>query len=213
MTLGQHYPALYPRGHQLAEKQFHYQCDIFELLEGSAQHSMALEGQAVEWDLFIVHPECTFLTSSGLHWNTRRPERAVQTNEALAFVERLWNLRTKFKLGMCLENPQGCINTRLPFMPKPQYIQPYQFGADASKKTGLWLDRLPHLKPTKRIAGRMVRWNGRLVERWANQTDSGQNRLSPSEDRWQKRAESYPGIASAMREQWGCLTFLPEVPK
>ena len=46
---------------------------------------------------------------------------------------------------------------------------------------------------------------GELVEkeRWANQTDSGQNRLGPSEDRWAKRSETYPGIAKAMAKQWG----------
>ncbi|MFO0201755.1 MAG: hypothetical protein ACK528_01350, partial [Alphaproteobacteria bacterium] len=39
--------------------------------------------------------------------------------------------------------------------------------------------------------------------RWANQTDSGQNRLPPSEDRWKIRSLTYPGIAKAMAEQWG----------
>lgn len=39
--------------------------------------------------------------------------------------------------------------------------------------------------------------------RWANQTDSGQNRLGPSEDRWKKRSETYLGIAKAMADQWG----------
>ena len=42
--------------------------------------------------------------------------------------------------------------------------------------------------------------NGR--ERWSNQTDSGQNRLGPSEDRWQARSKTYEGIARAMAEQW-----------
>ncbi len=38
--------------------------------------------------------------------------------------------------------------------------------------------------------------------RWANQTDSGQNNLPPSEDRWAVRSETYPGIADAMAAQW-----------
>jgi len=39
--------------------------------------------------------------------------------------------------------------------------------------------------------------------RWGNQTDSGQNRLGPSDDRWAARAATYTGIARAMAEQWG----------
>jgi hypothetical protein len=34
--------------------------------------------------------------------------------------------------------------------------------------------------------------------RWANQTDSGQNRLSPGADRWKNRARTYPGIADTL---------------
>jgi hypothetical protein len=38
---------------------------------------------------------------------------------------------------------------------------------------------------------------------WGNQTDSGQNKLAPSADRWKIRSATYPGIARAMAEQWG----------
>jgi len=44
---------------------------------------------------------------------------------------------------------------------------------------------------------------GTSKPRWANQTDSGQNRLSPSEKRWKARSRTYPGIAKAMAQQWG----------
>jgi len=70
---------------------------------------------------------------------------------------------------------------------------------DASKATCLWLDRLPRLVPTKLIAPRMV--NGK--PRWGNQTDSGQNRLSPGPNRARDRSETYPGIAAACAAQWG----------
>jgi len=43
------------------------------------------------------------------------------------------------------------------------------------------------------------------VERWANQTDSGQNKLPPTADRWKLRSATYPGIAEAMADQWGDL--------
>lgn len=146
------------------------------------------------WDLMIAHPPCTYLCSSGLHWNKRRPERAAQTEAALEFVRLLLDASIP---RIALENPVGCISTRIR---KPeQTIQPHQFGHDASKATCLWLKNLPPLRPTKIVEPRIV--NGR--PRWGNQTDSGQNKLGPSADRWAIRSATYPGIAAAMVEQWG----------
>jgi hypothetical protein len=100
---------------------------------------------------------------------------------------------------IAIENPVSIISSRIR---KPdQIITPYQFGHDASKKTCLWLDNLPPLKPTQLIEPRIV--NGR--KRWGNQTDSGQNKLPPSEDRWKIRSATYAGIAEAMADQWGSL--------
>ena len=97
-----------------------------------------------------------------------------------------------------LENPVSIISTRIR---KPdQIIQPNQFGHDASKSTCLWLVGLPPIKPTGPfIAPRIV--NGK--QRWANQTDSGQNKLPPSAMRWKMRSETYAGISAAMADQWG----------
>ncbi len=145
------------------------------------------------WDMMIAHPPCTYLCSSGLHWNKRRPERAAQTEAALAFVRRLLDAPIA---RIALENPVGCIATRI--RPADQRIQPHQFGHDASKATCLWLKGLPLLVPTREIAPRLV--NG--APRWGNQTDSGQNRLGPSNDRWKQRSLTYQGIADAMAEQW-----------
>lgn len=150
------------------------------------------------WDMMLAFPPCTYLTSSGLHWNGRIPGRAEKTEEALEFVRCLMSAPIEF---IAIENPQGCIGTRI--RPASQYIQPYEFGADASKKTGLWLKNLPLLMPTRRVPGRKVFHNGKEVERWSNQTDSGQNRLGPSEDRWALRSITYPGIADAFVDQWG----------
>jgi len=146
------------------------------------------------WDLMIAHPPCTYLCSSGLHWNKKRPDRAKLTEEALSFVHLLLNAPIS---KIALENPIGAISTRIR---KPdQTIQPYQFGHDASKATCLWLKGLSPLRPTQFVEPRMV--DGK--KRWSNQTDSGQNRLPPSADRWKIRSETYPGIAEAMARQWG----------
>lgn len=96
------------------------------------------------WDLMIAHPPCTYLCSSGLHWNRRRPERAAQTEAALDFV---WMLMNAPIPRIAIENPIGCIGTQI--MPSTQTIHPWQFGHDASKATCLWLFGLPPLIPTK----------------------------------------------------------------
>lgn len=158
----------------------HYQGDVRDILDHG-------------WDLMIAHPPCTYLCSSGLHWNKRRPERVKLTEEALDFVRLLLDAPIP---RIALENPVGCISTRI--RPYDQTVQPYQFGHDASKKTCLWLKNLPPLRPTQFVEPRMV--NGK--PRWSNQTDSGQNKLPPSDDRWAIRSETYLGIAEAMADQW-----------
>lgn len=163
----------------------HYQGDVFDIINDG-------------WDLMIAHPPCTYLTSSGLHWNKRQPERALKTEDALEFVKRLLDAPINM---IALENPAGCIGTRI--RKASQYIQPHDFGEDASKKTGLWLKNLPLLNPTSRFDGRIVDHNGKQVERWSNQTDSGQNKLAPSADRWKLRSTTYQGVADAMASQWG----------
>lgn len=159
----------------------HYQGDVFDVIGDG-------------WDLMIAHPPCTYLSSSGLHWNGRVEGRAAKTEDALAFVRALLDAPIP---RIAVENPVGCIGTRI--RKADQTIQPHQFGDDASKATCLWLKDLPLLTPTASVPARMV--NGK--PRWANQTDGGQNRLAPSADRWKLRSATFPGIAAAMADQWG----------
>ena len=121
------------------------------------------------------------------------------TLDAIAFAESLWNAPVS---RICIENPIGALSTKSNLGRFSQWIQPYEFGHDASKKTCLWLKNLPPLQKTGPfIAPRIV--NGK--PRWANQTDSGQNKLGPSEQRSADRARTYSGIALAMASQWGKL--------
>tara|TARA_Y100000401_G_scaffold116665_1_gene123021 strand:+ start:3473 stop:4066 length:594 start_codon:yes stop_codon:yes gene_type:complete len=173
-----------------------WSCDLLPADDGSAYHIQGdvLEVINDEWDMMLAFPPCTFLCSSGLHWNGRTPGRAEKTERALDFVRALMGADVA---KIVIENPVGRISTAIR---KPdQYIHPHQFGHDASKKTGLWLKGLPLLEPTNDIAPRMV--NGK--PRWGNQTDSGQNKLPPSKDRWKIRSQTYEGVANAMAAQWG----------
>ena len=155
----------------------HYQGDVRDILDDG-------------WDLMIAHPPCTHLAVSGARWFK---DKLNEQAEALAFVRRLLDASIP---QIALENPVSIISSRIR---KPdQIIQPWQYGHGETKATCLWLKNLPPLRPTQFIEPRMV--NGK--PRWGNQTDSGQNRLPPSADRWAIRSETYEGIAKAMAEQW-----------
>jgi hypothetical protein len=161
----------------------HYQGDVRDILNDG-------------WDMMIAHPPCTYLSVSGMHWTTRGLRDKQLTEDALDFVRLLMDAPIE---RITIENPISVISSRIR---KPdQIITPYQFGHDASKKTCLWLKNLPPLTPTQMVEPRIV--NGK--KRWGNQTDSGQNKLGPSDDRWKIRSETYAGIADAMAAQWGAL--------
>lgn len=163
----------------------HLQCDVREVLGES-------------WDLLVAHPECRFLCVSGLHWSGRRPGRALETEAAIAFARVFFDAtHIPFR---AVENPVGVLST---VIRRPdQILQPWQFGADASKATCLWLYGLPALVPVRMVAPRLVASGGKWLMRWANQTDSGQNRLSPGPARAVERSRTYSGVAAAMAAQW-----------
>lgn len=184
----------------------HLQCDIWDAL-------------CLPWDMAVLHPMCTYLTVSaawayadpdydkypgvGYHQRVKPGTLTGQARREARNAE-MENFRRLAGLPFptAIENPAvSFINKAI--RPPDQVIHPHQFGDDASKSTGLWLNGLPRLEidPDKQVEPRMV--NGK--PRWGNQTDSGQNRLSPSEVRWLERSATYPGIAAAMGDQWGRL--------
>lgn len=175
----------------------HYQCDVWDVL-----------GQ--DWDMAVLHPMCTYLTVSaawafkdGPYHQRLKPDTLTGQARREARQRELDNFTRLLALPypVAVENPApSFINTAIR---KPdQVIHPYMFGDDASKGTGLWLTHgLPCLVPTRYVEPRLVKG----LPRWGNQTDSGQNKLGPREDRWLERSKTYPGIAKAMGDQWGKL--------
>lgn len=201
--------------------------DVFETLDHLWANDL--------WpDLAIFHITCTYLTGSaewayndpdferypgvGYHQKlkpgtlfgaARREAREAAKQEFL----RVRQLKIRRKV---VENPVGALSA---IMKPTQIIQPNWFGDDASKKTCLWMmdedgNPLPEmrLRRTGQAPPRLVD-DGRAqlglfgtgVERWGNQTDSGQNALTPGEDRWKDRSRTFPGVADAMADQWGRL--------
>lgn len=193
-----------------------WSCDLVPDVDGSPHHLQCDVRTVLDrgWDLAIFHPDCTYLTCSA-EWAYADPDfnrypgvgyhqkvkpgtltgsaRRMARAEAVRFVFQLRDAPIPRK---AIENPIGHLSGV--WRPADQTVQPHQFGEDASKATCLWLESLPPLVPTAIIAPRMV--NGR--PRWGNQTDGGQNRLTPGEGRAMARAATYPGIAQAFARQW-----------
>lgn len=190
------------------ESPKHLQCDIWQALQ-------------LPWDFAVLHPMCTVMAVSsswalmdanfekypgvGYHQrvkSTTLTGKARRDKQAQEF-ENFRNL-LELPFPVAIENPApSMINTNI--RRPSQVIHPHQFGDDASKGTGLWLTGgTPLLVPTGSVEPRMcLQKNGKWLPRWANQTDAGQNKLSPSDDRWLERSKTYPGIAAAMGDQWG----------
>lgn len=156
----------------------HYQGDVLDILGDG-------------WDLMVAHPPCTFLSNSGVRWLTTDLTRWPKLIEGAVFFRELLQAPIP---RVAVENPvmhhfaSDIIGSR-----QTQTIQPWQFGHDASKRTGFWLRGLPELVPTDVL----------IKKQYANQTPSGQNKLGPSPQRAALRAVTYTGIAKGMAEQWG----------
>lgn len=191
-------------------------CDLLDTQKPGPHHKgSVLDVLGDGWDLMIAHPPCTYLSVSGMHWTTRGLRDPQLTEDALAFAQALFDAPIPM---ICIENPVSIISSRIR---KPdQIIQPYEYGHDASKKTCLWLKNLQLLVPTEYVTPRWVCCgktvpqhagkhgcanccgDKKAMPRWSNQTDSGQNALPPSKNRWRLRSKTYQGIADAMATQW-----------
>lgn len=213
-------------------------CDLLPAEDGAAYDPLTMTGHYVgnymialddlwlakKWPtLAIFHLTCTYLTSSaewayndpdfdrypGVGYHQRvKPETLTGHERRQAREMQLDHARTLIHLPIlykAFENPIGALSR----VAKPvDIVQPYEFGDDASKATGLWVFdkdgvRLPGFRlprnPTLYVQP-TLRKNGKRY--WANQTDTGQNRLSPGDERWKDRSRTYPGIADAIVHHW-----------
>ena len=159
--------------------EYHFDEDMFRIAED------------YDWDLIIAHPPCTALCVSGnRHYSETNARYA-----AVQFVERIWNLPVK---KLAIENPVGVLNSYSNDLPKPYYIQPWQFGHRETKKTGLWTRGLPRLYPTDVVGPPPSPMTNEDKKIW-----NRIHRMSPRPDRGKERSIFYSGIAKAMAAQWG----------
>jgi len=158
----------------------HFQGDIFE----------AMWRNKFIWDLIILHPDCHYMAVSGNRWYAGSEER----REAIDWTVRLWETAKRHGTRVAMENPVSVLWKHIGGA--TQYIHPWEYGHEETKKTGLKLHRLPELQPTDVVgppppAGTEERKSWERV--W---------RMAPSPDRAKERARFLPGWADAMADQW-----------
>lgn len=178
-----------------------WSCDLLPAEDRSNKH---IVGDARDylnegWDLLAVfHPPCTRLCNSGVRWLSKPPAGKTvegireELREAAELFSDFWTAPIE---RIAIENPvmHGHAKALIrDYSPPAQTIQPWQFGHGETKATCLWLRNLPKLRPTDVVAGREARVH----------------RMPPGPDRWKERSRTYPGIASAMADQWGGLLEL-----
>lgn len=166
-----------------------YSCDIQECSGRHPEWHLKMDiFKAInlyKWDLIILHPPCTALAVSGNRWYGSGKLKHQERIDAVKWTQELWNKATSVCNYVAMENPVGVLN-KLGDFPKPQYIQPWQFGHGETKKTGLWLYGLKPLKPTNIVEGREQKiW-----------------KMSPGPNRAKLRSKTYTGIAEAIVNQW-----------
>ena len=154
------------------------------------------------WDLLaVMHPPCTRLCNSGVRWlSVPPPGRSLadmwaELDEGAALFSDCWNAPIP---RVAVENPVMHRHAKeriVNFQPHAQSVQPWQFGTDpdgpdnVKKRTCLWLRGLPKLVPTGTLDGNTAR--------------DEIHKASPGPDRAARRSRFFPGLASAMAEQWG----------
>lgn len=135
------------------------------------------------WDLAIFHPPCTHTAVSGSrHFAAKRMDGRQQAGVSffMALIRRSEHIPR-----VALEQPVSIMSSL--YRRPDQIVQPWMFGHGETKATCLWLKGLPLLRATSVVEGREARIH----------------RMPPSDDRSEKRSETYAGIAQAMAEQYG----------
>lgn len=207
-----------------------WSCDLHPAWDGCNQHLLGDVRLFLNdgWDLLVVmHIPCTRLCNSGVRWlivppGQLNPEHyspemveayaAMTVEDRLAFMWReldaaadlfstCWNAPIK---RVAVENPvmHRYARERLSFLPKPQIVQPWWFGAPFFKATGFYLRELPRLEATNRLVPPL---RGTAEHKaW-----SRVHRMPPSPNRAILRAETFPELAEACADQWGGWALEP----
>ena len=162
------------------------------------------------WDLVIAHPDCTFLSKSGLRWlyqggrrwnpdGTENPRDTIRWQNMLnacAFYAECWHANTS---RLAVENsdmhPYAQAELERLGVPikKARLYQPWQFARDESdnvtKGLHLLTRGLSPLIPVGVFDGTSAR--------------AECHRMSPGANRWKERSRTRLSVAREIARQWG----------
>ncbi len=179
-------------------EEWHIMGDVTPVLRGGVVQTMDGQRHYIgRWDLVIAHPPCTDLANSGARWFAEK-QKDFRQQRAVAFFMLMLSANAD---RICIENPIGIMSTC--YRKPDQIIQPYMFGEPFEKKTCLWLIGLPKLKPVNvcKPEPRIVFDSGKSMPKWYADCWG-----MPADVRQRIRSKTFEGIATAMAEQWGCLS-------
>lgn len=184
-----------------------WSCDLRQSEDRSNKHIIGDVRDYLNdgWDLLMVaHPPCTRLCNSGVRWLTVPPpgktlqDMQQELQEGAELFSACWNAPID---RVCVENPVMHKHAKAlirNYAPPAQFVQPWQFGDPTFKATGLYLRGLPPLTPTNPLTPPAPGTE-------AHKAWSRIHRMSPSKSRAKERSRFFPGIATAMAQQWGGL--------
>lgn len=163
-----------------------------------------------EWDLLIAHPPCTYISNAGARWLYKNfdnktyieRDRFEKGMDGKEFFMQFYNADCKH---IVVENPIPSAVYRMP--PYSQVIQPYEYGHPYSKKTCLWLKRLPLLKPTTVISEYKPYCTSGSYTKTHDARYKGASRKGGSA---KSRSKTFEGIAKAIAEQYSAAILSEE---
>lgn len=184
--------------------EWHIMGDALPLLNGNCEF-VTMDGVKHtidgKWDMILAFPPCTYMSNAGAC--RMYPKKGVLDEERLKlgldakeFFMKFYNADCEH---ICIENPKPLKVIGLP--QESQKIQPYMFGEPFTKLTYLWLKGLPNLNPTDIITDGVTPFVNA-----GSFTATGERRKKTGVTySARNRSKTFPGIAKAMAEQWGCM--------
>lgn len=175
-----------------------------------------VEHEIGKWDMLIAHPPCTYLS------NVATRSFSLRCTPAEKVIAR-WAERAKAAIffmhfiladipRIAVENPVGFMNTG--YRKPDQIIHPYYFAESADdtenyheKRTCLWLKGLPVLERTNDLPVPPPMYISQASKpKKIGWCEGMRGTTNGQEGRARARSKTFPGIATAMAEQWGGIT-------